>query len=196
MNGSHFTQPGPHHSSGSYSSHSSGANGASGPGMPGQYGYPMHHSHYAPTHSYAPYPPYAPPMMMYGPPRTNAPPEPSRTPSAPSPVPSAAVSTGKRKRKPNIEHSRGKTSGDRDSDQEGVGSGSDKGRVQPTQQSASAASLVDMKKRTKTQRACDSCRSRKIRLVFKPSFRFAILCLEYFISWFFGHPYLVIVNFR
>ncbi|TFK42308.1 fungal-specific transcription factor domain-containing protein [Crucibulum laeve] len=42
-------------------------------------------------------------------------------------------------------------------------SGSDMGRGQSSQQQTLSSSLVDLKKRTKTQRACDSCRSRKIR---------------------------------
>ncbi|KIM79752.1 hypothetical protein PILCRDRAFT_823319 [Piloderma croceum F 1598] len=163
-NGSRFTQSGQHHPSGSYASQPSpSANGASGPG---QYGYPIHHAPYPPTpHGFPTYPPYAPQMVMYGPPRTNAPPEPSRTPSAQSPVPSfAATITGKRKRKSIAEPSRGKGAGDLDSDQEGGGgSGSDRARVIPTQQSTTSAASADAKKRTKTQRACDSCRSRKIR---------------------------------
>lgn len=152
--------------------------------MPGQYGYPMP---YPPTpHGYTPYPPYAPQMMMYGTPRTNALPEPSRTSSAASPVPiTTTVTTGKRKRKSNAEAPQGRGSGDRDSDPEG--SGSDRPRAQPTQ-SASAASLVDLKKRTKTQRACDSCRSRKIR-----SANFVIIQSEHpHLS--FPPPHVVIVD--
>lgn len=167
-NGSPFTQQ---QSGNSYPSQPSPVpgNGASGPGMPGQYGYPMPpHSPYtsAPPSYPTGYPPYAQQqMMMYGPPQTNPHPDLSRTPSAASPIPSAApAGPGKRKRKSTAEAPQGRGVGDRDSDPEGGGSGSDRTRPQGNQ-SASAASLAEMKKRTKTQRACDSCRSRKIRYV-------------------------------
>ncbi|RPD66402.1 hypothetical protein L227DRAFT_570286 [Lentinus tigrinus ALCF2SS1-6] len=64
------------------------------------------------------------------------------------------LATGKRKRKYTHDgvHSRA-------SDEDGADSSTDLHRAG----SGSAAPLVDSKKRTKTQRACDSCRSRKIR---------------------------------
>jgi hypothetical protein len=114
-------------------------------------------------------------MMMYGPPRptTSLPEQPlqqqqpqpqqqqqqqqQQLVSTPSPAQvSAVVTTGKRKRK--SDGVRGK---DKDSDQEGP-STSEVGPKQTTP-AASSATPVDTKKRTKTQRACDSCRSRKIR---------------------------------
>ncbi|KAG6820643.1 hypothetical protein H0H93_013842 [Arthromyces matolae] len=102
-----------------------------------QYSYPI------PYYPPGPYQ-YPPHMMMYQqqPPRTDPP---QNTPS-PSQVPSNL----KRKRK-----STDTRKGDNRSDDEGT-SGSD--ARHPSQQS-----VVDIKKRTKTQRACDSCRSRKIR---------------------------------
>lgn len=87
-------------------------------------------------------------------------PEQAQPSSAPSPVPTSAPAViGKRKRK--LEPSRSKVTVEKDSDQEGP-SGSDV----PTKRStppATTPTTSDSKKRTKTQRACDSCRSRKIR---------------------------------
>ncbi|KAH7908879.1 fungal-specific transcription factor domain-containing protein [Hygrophoropsis aurantiaca] len=152
-----FTQ---HPSGASYGSPGT-MNGASGPGMPGQY-YPMHQSPYPPPpHGYAPYHQYPQQMMMYGhPPRNPSLPEQPQPASAPSPVQAPpSSSTGKRKRK--VDGGRGKAIADRDSDQEGP-SGSDIAGKQSTP-AASTPTAAEMKKRTKTQRACDSCRSRKIR---------------------------------
>ncbi|KAK7020498.1 fungal-specific transcription factor domain-containing protein [Favolaschia claudopus] len=109
------------------------------PGTPGapQYGYPVH-SPYPPHY----YPQYPPQMMMYGPP----PPHPSADQSG-----SAAQDNSqglKRKRKSNAQSGRK----DKGSDDEGLS---------PTDNSPAKA--LELKKRTKTQRACDSCRSRKIR---------------------------------
>jgi hypothetical protein len=99
-------------------------------------------------------------MMMYPPPR------PGTSPEIPQNVQSTSAvslqSSSKRKRKSNT----GKGA-DKGSDDDIV-SGSDVVRAQAAQQAnAAAAAIVDMKKRTKTQRACDSCRSRKIRFVKK-----------------------------
>ncbi|KAF8809045.1 hypothetical protein BYT27DRAFT_6532354 [Phlegmacium glaucopus] len=123
-----------------------------GPGMSGhpppQY-YPM--GHYPPGYGY----PYPQPMVMYQPPpRQSAPPD---TPH-PNPSPVTASAGTKRKRKPESGRGRGAEKG---SDDDTAASGSDAPRVQTVQQQAQ--SIVDLKKRTKTQRACDSCRSRKIR---------------------------------
>ncbi|KAF4615237.1 hypothetical protein D9613_002634 [Agrocybe pediades] len=118
---------------------------------PQPYPYPMHpnpYSHYA----YPPPPQYAQPMMMY-PPRQPMPSDASH-PESPGTVPSAG---GKRKRK--SEGGRGKGA-DRGSDDDTAASGSDNTRLNAAQQAQAA---VDLKKRTKTQRACDSCRARKIR---------------------------------
>lgn len=54
-------------------------------------------------------------------------------------------------------------SGDKGSDDETGASGSDIPRAPSAQQAPAPQHIVDLKKRTKTQRACDSCRSRKIR---------------------------------
>lgn len=98
--------------------------------------YPVQYHH---PHPYTPY--QYPPVVMY--PSQRPPPT-----TDPTPPPPAAAS--KRKRK----------STDR-SDDDTVPSGSDLPRTPvPT---ASSSQQVDLKKRTKTQRACDSCRSRKIR---------------------------------
>lgn len=117
-----------------------------------QYAYPMHPSPYAP---YSPYPQYQPMVMYSTAPRPSAPPE----ISYPAPSPVANNAGGKRKRKSFAESSR---SGKGASDEEGP-SGSDVGRGQSAHQQTQAQALSDLKKRTKTQRACDSCRSRKIR---------------------------------
>ncbi|KAG0705062.1 fungal-specific transcription factor domain-containing protein [Suillus ampliporus] len=157
MNPSPFTQQ---HPAGGYVSAGS-VNGASGPGMPShtsQY-YPMHPSYPPAPHGYAPY--YPQQMMMYGTPRasTSVPEQPQPS-SAQSPAPaSAPAAIGKRKRK--LESSRSKGTVDKDSDQEGP-SGSDVPGKQNTP-TATTPTASDSKKRTKTQRACDSCRSRKIR---------------------------------
>ncbi|KAJ6597033.1 fungal-specific transcription factor domain-containing protein [Mycena vulgaris] len=105
------------------------------PGTPGapQYAYPVHHSPY-PAHYYPQYPPQ---MMMYGPPPPQAPQE------------QDTASAGlKRKRKSTAGPSRKDKSDD------------DEPTLSAAQEKAAA---LELKKRTKTQRACDSCRSRKIR---------------------------------
>lgn len=157
MNPSPFTQQ---HPSGGYAPTGS-VNGATGPGMPShssQY-YPMHPTYPPAPHGYAPY--YPQQMMMYGAPRSNTSvPEQPQSSNAPSPIlTSAPAAIGKRKRK--LEPSRNKVTVEKDSDQEGP-SGSDvpAKRSTPT---ATTPTTSDSKKRTKTQRACDSCRSRKIR---------------------------------
>ncbi|KAI0748532.1 fungal-specific transcription factor domain-containing protein [Daedaleopsis nitida] len=114
-------------------------------------------AHAAPQYQYAVHTPYAYPpyaqypagMVMYQAP-AGVHPESSQQGSSSAPLPA----TGKRKRK--YTHD-GVNS--RASDEEGADSSTDIQRGG----SASVAPLVDNKKRTKTQRACDSCRSRKIR---------------------------------
>ncbi|KAJ7271921.1 fungal-specific transcription factor domain-containing protein [Mycena haematopus] len=91
------------------------------------------------------YPQYPPQMMIYGPP----PPHPAPDQAADSAEPSAGA---KRKRKSTGQPGRK----DKDDDDDAP-SPTD---LTPAQQKAQA---LELKKRTKTQRACDSCRSRKIR---------------------------------
>ena len=156
MNGSPYpSSPSPFHQAGGSTASPAGGQSANVtptmPTHPAQYQYTAavhHHSSYG----HHPYPSYAqyPGMMMY-PPQTGAHPESSQSVSAAPPP-----ATGKRKRK--YAHD-GASS--RVSDEEGADSGTDMQRVG----SGSAAPVVDGKKRTKTQRACDSCRSRKIRSV-------------------------------
>ncbi|KAF8077696.1 fungal-specific transcription factor domain-containing protein [Lyophyllum atratum] len=131
---------------------SQGSPGSSGQPLPGPP--PPHHQYAYPMHYYPSYQ-YPGPMMMY--PQA---PRPSATPDTPhsaaSPQISSAAPGGKRKRKSTSEGRKGDKS-----DDEGA-SGSDN-RLTSQQQQQHAQNLVDLKKRTKTQRACDSCRSRKIR---------------------------------
>ncbi|KIL61315.1 hypothetical protein M378DRAFT_187599 [Amanita muscaria Koide BX008] len=124
-----------------------------------QYAYPVHPSHYPPPHPYSHYPQYQP-MMMYPAPRTSAPPDtPQSLPSPSLQSPSASGAGQKRKRR--SEGVRGKP-GDKASDDETGTSGTDNRPHQPPPPQQQQQP-VDAKKRTKTQRACDSCRSRKIR---------------------------------
>lgn len=138
------------------------ANGSGIPGHPHQY-YPMHPTPYGPLpHGYAPYTQYPQQMVVYAPPRSTQPPtEQQQQPVNSSPVPTstAPISTGKRKRRADGAHDKGPT-GEKDSDQEGR-SPADVAPKQAT--TTSHSTVVDTKKRTKTQRACDSCRTRKIR---------------------------------
>jgi hypothetical protein len=86
----------------------------------------------------------------------------ARPPEAAHPVnPAPSPASGKRKRKSALD-GRGT---DKSSEDDGTSS-----RVMtPAQAVAQQSSpVVDVKKRTKTQRACDSCRSRKIRFVVIP----------------------------
>ncbi|KAF5389940.1 hypothetical protein D9757_003653 [Collybiopsis confluens] len=116
------------------------------PPPPPHYAYPMAPSPH-PYYTYQ-YPPPQP-MMVYGaPPPTHAPPEAAQPVSPPPQTPSAPAAGGKRKRK--------SVAKDKVSDDEAP-SASDGARAQAQQAQA------DSKKRTKTQRACDSCRTRKIR---------------------------------
>ncbi|KAF8635521.1 hypothetical protein AX17_003906 [Amanita inopinata Kibby_2008] len=168
INGSPFTQQHHHHSP--YPQQSSPPLNPNGPTTPipppphhhnPQYAYPVHPSPYAPPHGYPHYPQYPQPMMMYAPPRPSAPPDASHSVHSPS-LQSAPAAGQKRKRRMGPEGTRGKT-GDKASDDETPASGSDITRPQQPQQQPLPQPVVDVKKRTKTQRACDSCRSRKIR---------------------------------
>jgi hypothetical protein len=97
-------------------------------------------------------------MMMYPRPGASVPEQPQPS-TAPSPAQASSAAIGKRKRK--SESARGKTAGDKDSDQEGPSEND--APAKPSTPAATTPNASDAKKRTKTQRACDSCRSRKIR---------------------------------
>ncbi|TFK30156.1 hypothetical protein FA15DRAFT_200823 [Coprinopsis marcescibilis] len=139
-----------------------------------QYAYPMHpaYSH----HTYPTYPQYHQPMMMYSQrptPADSAQQQQQQQQAAQAQVhqqqaqqqqPQQSVSTAsattgnKRKRKAAHESARV----EKLSDDETAASNSDAGRAQSSSR-VSQQNAIDIKKRTKTQRACDSCRSRKIR---------------------------------
>ncbi|KAJ4487795.1 fungal-specific transcription factor domain-containing protein [Lentinula aciculospora] len=110
------------------------------PPPPPHYAYPMAASPH-PYYTYQ-YPPPQP-MMVYGAPPPQPPPAEMHQASSPPP-PSTSTSGAKRKRKSVKE----KVASDDE-----AASGQDGSRTQG----------IDPKKRTKTQRACDSCRTRKIR---------------------------------
>ncbi|KAH9930725.1 uncharacterized protein B0H18DRAFT_133698 [Fomitopsis serialis] len=135
-------------------------------GMPNHvthYSYALHHPSY-PQHGYPSYPSYPSSgmMHMYGGSQSGHAESSARSPAIPSPVPPSASTAGtKRKRK--------SSDGPLDSRASNQGlttdSSGDIARSSSTQ--GPSTSVVDTKKRTKTQRACDSCRSRKIRLVLR-----------------------------
>ncbi|EIW84945.1 hypothetical protein CONPUDRAFT_162259 [Coniophora puteana RWD-64-598 SS2] len=166
LNPSPFTQHQQHLSSPYGASGSTGSTGGQQPPMTGHPGYyPMHAAPYPPPapHGYAPYSPYSQ-MMMYSHPRPNSGVQEHHEQAAhatptPSPVqqaPPLASQGSKRKRKGDGGRSKDT---DRESDPEGTDTG---GKSTTPTTSAPTASEMS-KKRTKTQRACDSCRSRKIR---------------------------------
>ena len=89
------------------------------------------------------------------------PPPASASPTAGTPTPATG---GKRKRKSDA--SKGKNTSDRTPDAEETSQATGNAGQPPSPYNTAPAStpLADVhKKRTKTQRACDSCRSRKIR---------------------------------
>lgn len=147
-NGSPFRQPAApytHPSPGQ----TNGSPQAIPPHIPPQYPYVMAPGHYAPYH----YPQY-PQQLMYMPP-----PRPVDSAQGSPPVQSPASSqpaNGKRKRK-----SVNGQDGDA-SDGDAPGPSPEPPRPSPL---TITTGMHEIKKRTKTQRACDSCRSRKIRLV-------------------------------
>lgn len=126
------------------------------------YSYALHHPSY-PQHGYPSYPSYPSSGMMHIYNGSGHPEGSARSPSMPSQVPpSSSIAGTKRKRKssdPPLDC--GASNQDDTTDSSG-----DLARTSSTQCSPNA--VADSKKRTKTQRACDSCRSRKIRLVLYP----------------------------
>lgn len=168
-NGSPFPQPhqGYHTPTGGHPSNGMNANPnpMTGQSHPPPYAYPVHHGPY-PSHPYPHYSPYPQQIMMYAPPRPGAAHDISAQPSPTtnqSPIQVGHQSSGKRKRKATTE-SQGR---------DGEGSEEVAGLSGSTSNVAGSGSRantqpplpLDAKKRTKTQRACDSCRSRKIRSV-------------------------------
>ncbi|EIW60147.1 uncharacterized protein TRAVEDRAFT_27824 [Trametes versicolor FP-101664 SS1] len=156
LNGSPYpSSPSPFHQGQQSAGSPPNGQTATTPTMPthaaAQYQYAAVHPQYS-HHPYPHYPQYPVSGMMMYPTQPGAHPESSSQHAAGSPAPPS--STGKRKRKYTLDSVNGRTS-----DEEGADSGADIQRVG----SGSGQSLVDSKKRTKTQRACDSCRSRKIR---------------------------------
>jgi hypothetical protein len=166
-NASPFPQSHPayHHHASPQGHSTNGVNPSSMPGQshPAPYAYPVHHGPY-PSHPFPHYSPYPQQIMMYAPPRPTAAHEAaSQHPSTVNPSP-GQMSTAKRKRK--------LTDDGQERDAEGgeeiAGpSGSTSGVMVSGQRASTQQSSLppDAKKRTKTQRACDSCRSRKIRSV-------------------------------
>ena len=168
-NGSPFPQPHPaYHHPASTPGQGNGVSSTpmAGQGHPSPYAYPVHH---APYPSHAPFPHYSPypqQIMMYAPPRPNAAHEAVSQPSPTanhSSVSLGQLSTGKRKRKPTSEGQ----GGDAEGSEEIAGASGLVPNVMASGPRANAQHPLpsDSKKRTKTQRACDSCRSRKIRFV-------------------------------
>ncbi|KAF9265527.1 hypothetical protein L218DRAFT_979042 [Marasmius fiardii PR-910] len=141
-----------------------GSHNSSVPPPPPSYGYPIppspHHGYYHPTYQYPP-----PPMMMYGAPPPHPPaahpsphhaPEQPGTPTSPpaqesGSTPSAA--TGQKRKRKSV----------KDEKPEQEESAAAAATPASTSASATQPNTFDVKKRTKTQRACDSCRTRKIR---------------------------------
>lgn len=139
------------------------SNPMTGQSHPASYAYPVHHGPY-PSHPFPHYSPYPQQIMMYAPPRPSAAHDITTQPSPTASQPPSQVgqqSSGKRKRKATNE-SQGR---DGEGSEEAAGpSGSTPNAVVSGSRGNTQPPLpLDSKKRTKTQRACDSCRSRKIR---------------------------------
>jgi hypothetical protein len=173
-NGSPFPQTHPayhpHASTQGHSSNGVNANPMAAQNHPSPYAYPVHHAPYASHPPFPHYSPYPQQIMMYAPPRPSAAHEavsqPSPTVNQSASVPFVQLSTGKRKRKPTGE-SQGRDGEAEGSEETVVGASGSAPSVMASGPRANAQHPLppDNKKRTKTQRACDSCRSRKIRSV-------------------------------
>ena len=166
-NGSPFPQShqGYPHPSGGHSSNSMNSNPMAGQGHPTPYAYPVHHGPY-PSHPFPHYSPYPQQIMMYAPPRPSTAHDISAQPSPTaiqSPIQLGQQTSGKRKRKPTDEN-QGRN-GEGSEEAAGPSSSSPNVVVSGSRANTQPPLPLDAKKRTKTQRACDSCRSRKIRSV-------------------------------
>ena len=132
-----------------------------GPGMPAQYTFHLPSPYHAPPPGYT-YAQYPSQMVMVPPQRpavSTGTPQTSQAQQAPSPAPRPDTGgSSRRKRKSGVSPDMPQSRLPEKSDDEAVASGSHL-RIQKAQAPTSA----DMRKRTKTQRACDSCRTRKIR---------------------------------
>jgi hypothetical protein len=170
-NGTPFPQAHPayhHHSpTPGHASNGVNSNPMAAQNHPSPYAYPVHHTPYASHPPFPHYSPYPQQIMMYAPPRPSAAHEAVSQPSPtanPSSVPLIQLSTGKRKRKPTGE-SQGR---DGEGSEEALAAASVSApsvMASGPRANAQPQLPLDTKKRTKTQRACDSCRSRKIRSV-------------------------------
>ncbi|KAH9079362.1 fungal-specific transcription factor domain-containing protein [Lactarius deliciosus] len=139
------------------------SNPMTGQNHPASYAYPVHHGPY-PSHPYPHYSPYPQQIMMYAPPRPGAAHDVSAQPSPTanqSPIQVGQQSSAKRKRKPTNE-SQGRD-GEGSEEAAGPSSSTPSAVASGSRANTQPPLPLDSKKRTKTQRACDSCRSRKIR---------------------------------
>ncbi|KAH9180500.1 fungal-specific transcription factor domain-containing protein [Lactarius sanguifluus] len=133
------------------------SNPMTGQNHPASYAYPVHHGPY-PSHPYPHYSPYPQQIMMYAPPRPGAAHDVS---AQPSPTANQSpIQVG-----PTVIREAESQGRDGEGSEEAAGpSGSTPSAVVSGSRANTQPPLpLDSKKRTKTQRACDSCRSRKIR---------------------------------
>ncbi|KAI9510216.1 fungal-specific transcription factor domain-containing protein [Russula earlei] len=193
-NGTPFPQPHPayhhHPSTPGHSSNGVTASHMAGQNHPSPYAYPVHHSPYTSHHPFPHYSPYPQQIMMYAPSRPTAAHEAVSQPSptaTPSQVPLVQLSSGKRKRRTTDESQGENVEGP----EETTGASGSAPNIMASGPRANVQHPLppDIKKRTKTQRACDSCRSRKIRSVALSSL--AVICSGHAISY--SHGYATIL---